>query len=91
MSDENPQRRPMEGWYLRDGLKRLAEISVIANGLQRNLEPLSAEDLELGALPLSQEQIAGSIDRIQHLITSFVLEELRATPEEWYRATDAIE
>ncbi len=45
MSAENSQRRPMEGWYLRDGLKRLAKISAVAGRLQRNLQTLSAKDL----------------------------------------------
>lgn len=83
-------KRPMEGWYLLDGLKKLAEICAHADGLKHELEPLSAEDLAAGAEPLTQEQIAERLNRISQLATSLALEEMQATSEEWYAANDAI-
>ena len=84
-------KRPMEGWYLRDGLKKLAEICAIADSLRHNLEPLSEEDIAAGAEPLTPEQITPDLERIARLATSLALEELQATTEEWYKANDSIE
>ena len=83
-------KRPMEGWYLRDGLKKLAEICAIADSLRYDLEPLSDDDIAAGAEPLSHEQIAPELQRIALLATSLALEEMQATREEWYAATDSI-
>lgn len=84
-------KRPMEGWYLRDGLKKLAEICAIADGLRYSLEPLSEDDIAAGAEPLTPDQIAPDLERIARLATSLALEELQATTEEWYKANDSIE
>lgn len=84
-------KRPMEGWYLRDGLKKLAEICVLADSLKYELEPLSEEDIAAGAEPLTKEQIDQSLGRIAMLATSLALEELKATREEWYAANNKIE
>lgn len=81
----------MEGWYLRDGLKKLAEICAIADSLRRDLEPLSEEDIAAGAEPLTHEQIAPELERIARLATSLALEEMQATTGEWYSANDSIE
>ena len=85
------QKRPMEGWYLRDGLKKLAEICVIADGLSSSLEPLTDEDIEMGAEPLTMDQIVPDLERIAMLATSLALEELQATREEWYAANNSVE
>lgn len=82
--------RPMEGWYLRDCLKKLAEISACAEGLKLDLQPLDAEDIVAGAEPLTLQQITETLDRIAHLAVSLALEEMQATSEEWYAANDAI-
>ncbi len=82
--------RPMEGLYLRDALKRLALINAIATSLRYDLEPLTAEEVELGAEPLDREQISEELNRISEVVTSFALEELRAKPDEWLKACDSI-
>lgn len=82
--------RPMEGLYLRDGLKKLAEICVLADGLRYSLEPLSAEDIAAGAEPLTPDAMAEDLQRIARLATSLALEEMKATPAEWYEANDKI-
>ena len=84
-------KRPMEGWYLRDGLKKLAEICVLADSLRLDLEPLSADDIAAGAEALEPDQIKPVLERIARLATSVALEEMQATREEWYAANDAIE
>jgi len=81
----------MEGWYLRDGLKKLAEICVLADSLRLDLEPLSADDIAAGAEALEPDQIKPVLERIARLATSVALEEMQATREEWYAANDAIE
>ncbi len=83
-------RRPMEGWYLRDCLKKLANISAIAYSLKMDLEPLSEEDIAAGAEPLTPEQIQTELEEISRLATSLALDEMKATPEEWYEANDKI-
>lgn len=87
----DPTKRPMEGLYLRDCLKRLAEISVRADSLRFDLEPLSPEDVAAGAEPLSAEQISKELEDIARLATWIALEDLQATTEEWYAANDSIE
>lgn len=83
-------KRPMEGWYLRDCLKKLASISVVADSLRMDLEPLSDEDIAAGAQPLSPEQIQTELEEISRLATSLALDEMKATREEWYEANDKI-
>lgn len=83
-------KRPMEGMYLRDGLKRLARICALADGLRLDLEPLSEEDIAAGAEPLTSEQINESLQEIARIATALALEELQATPEEWYAANDSV-
>lgn len=85
------QKRPWEGMYLRDALKKAALITVLADSLRLNLEPLSEEDIALGAEPLTYEQISEDLRNIARIATSLALEEMQATPEEWYAANDAIE
>ena len=81
----------MEGWYLRDAMKKLAEICAIADSMRHSLmEPLTEEDIAMGAEPLTPEQMAPDLERIARLATGLALEELQATPEEWYRANDKI-
>jgi len=84
-------KRPMEGWYLRDALKKLAEIQARSFSLGQDLAPLEEEDIAAGAEPLTHEQIMEELNIIQRLATSLALEELQATSAEWYAATDAIE
>lgn len=86
----NGQGRPMEGLYLRNALKKLAEISAIAASMRYSLEPLSEEDIELGAEPLTPDQMMPDLERIFQLASSFALEELQATSTEWHDANDAI-
>ena len=80
----------MEGWYLRDALKRLAEICATADGLRYELEPLSEDDVAAGAEPLTPEQINEALENISRIATRLALEEMQATPEEWYAANDSI-
>ena len=82
--------RPMEGLYLRDALKKLAEISAVAFSLKCDLEPLTDDDIAHGAEPLSAQQIEAELDRISDLVTMFALDELRATSDEWLKASDSI-
>ena len=84
-------KRPMEGWYLRDGLKKLAEICAIADSLRHNLEPLSEEDIAAGAEPLTPDQIIPDLERIARIATRLALEEMQATTDEWYKANASIE
>lgn len=85
------QKRPMEGWYLRDALKKLALICAHADGLRYELQPLSDQDIAAGAEPLTQEQINEALESIARIATSLALEEMQATKEEWYAANDRIE
>lgn len=83
--------RPMEGWYLRDALRKLAEICALADSMRYSLtEPLTEEDVAAGAGPLTPEQMMPNLDQIARLATSLALEELQATSEEWYAANDKI-
>jgi len=59
--------------------------------LRENLTPPSQEDVDLGAEPLSQEQIAESVDEILNVITGIALHDLAAQPDEWLAANDSIE
>ncbi len=86
-----PTKRPMEGWYLRDGLKRLATICAIADGMRYSLEPLSDEDIAAGAEPLTPEQMQEELERISMIATQVALEEMQATSEEWYAANSSVE
>ena len=83
-------KRPMEGLYLRDGLKRLAEICVLADSMRYNLEPLSEEDIAAGAEPVTPAQMQDDLRQIARLATLLALEEMQATSEEWYAANDKI-
>ena len=85
------QKRPWEGMYLRDALKKAALISALADSLRFDLEPLSDEDIALGAEPLTYEQISENLQSIARIATSLALEEMQATREEWCAANDAIE
>jgi hypothetical protein len=85
------EKRPMEGWYLRDALRKLAEICALSSALRYSLEPLSDEDIAAGAEPLTPEQIIPDLERISRIATSLALEELQATSTEWYAANDSIE
>ncbi|WBU61788.1 hypothetical protein [Paracoccus albus] len=87
----DPTKRPMEGLYLRDCLKRLAEISVRADSLRHDLEPLGEDDIAAGAEPLTVEQISEELQGIATLATKIALDDLHATNEEWYAANDKIE
>jgi hypothetical protein len=90
MTDATP-KRPMEGWYLRDALAKLAEICAIAGSMRLSLtEPLTEDDIAAGAEPLSPEQIVPDLERIGQLATSLAIEELQASAEEWYAANDKI-
>ena len=84
-------KRPMEGWYLRDGLKRLATICAIADGMRYSLEPLSDEEISAGAEPLTPTQMQEELGRIALIATQVALEEMQATSEEWYAANNSIE
>jgi hypothetical protein len=83
--------RPLNGEALEDILRQLAEISAIAFSLKYELEPLTPEDIQAGAEPLSQGQIQESLDSIQNMITILALNDLKATREEWYAANDGIQ
>jgi hypothetical protein len=84
-------KRPMEGWYLRDALAKLAEICAVADSMRLSLtDPLTEEDIAAGAEPLTAEQMAPDLEKIARLATSLALEELQATSDEWYSANDKI-
>ncbi|EUB94845.1 hypothetical protein PMI07_002623 [Rhizobium sp. CF080] len=83
--------RPFEGSALANVLQELAEINVRAMSLKYDLEPLSEEDISMGAEPLGAEQIAEELDHIATIVTRIVLEHLKAEPGEWYEANDKIE
>ena len=83
--------RPLQGKALEEILRQLAEISAIAFSLKHDLSPLSPEDIQSGAEPLSQEQIQDSLDEIQTMITVLARKDLGATSEEWYAANDGIQ
>lgn len=75
----------------RKALNELAEVSAIAFSLKHDLSPLSQEDIQAGAEPLSQGQIQESLDDIQNRIAITVLRTLGAKPEEWYAANDGVQ
>lgn len=75
----------------RDALRTLAEVCVKAFSLRQDLAPLTAEDIELGAEPLTQEQIHESLDSIQDELTKLALNTLHATREEWLAANDTVQ
>lgn len=83
--------RPLKGDRLQAILEQLAEISNIAFSLKEELSPLTPEDIQAGAEPLSQGQIQGSLDEIQTMITMLALQDLRATREGWYAANDQVQ
>ena len=84
--------RPMEGLYLRDCLKRLAQINAIASSLQYYLDnPLTEDDIAAGAEPFTTEQFKSDLEEIAMIATSLALDEMQATTEEWYAANDKIE
>ncbi len=72
-------------------LKELAEISVIAFSLKEDLSPLSPEDIQMGAAPLSQGTIQAELDEIQNRIARLALQTLQASKTEWYSANDGIQ
>jgi hypothetical protein len=86
-----PSERPLEGQHLHDGLKRLVLICALAESLSIGLEPLSEKDIAGGVRPLTPSQIQEQLARIVLVATKIALEDMRATPEEWYAANDAIE
>jgi ATP phosphoribosyltransferase regulatory subunit HisZ len=81
----------MKGEQLANILDQLAEISAIAFSLKYELEPLTPEDIQAGAEPLSQDQIQGSLDKIQSMITMLAMIDLKATREEWYAANNGVQ
>ncbi|WP_155851896.1 hypothetical protein [Ahrensia sp. 13_GOM-1096m] len=83
--------RPANGEELDAILKQLAEISAIAFSLKHDLSPLTPEDIQMGAAPLDQGQIQGALDDIQTRIAFLVMNDLRATSEEWYAANDNVQ
>jgi hypothetical protein len=83
--------RPLQGEALEEVLRQLAEISAIAFSLKHDLSPLTQDDIQAGAEPLSQGQIQGSLDEIQTMITLLAINGLGATPAEWYAANDGIQ
>ncbi|MGI9375974.1 MAG: hypothetical protein ACR2PC_07770 [Tsuneonella suprasediminis] len=62
----------------------------MADGLRYDLEPLSASDIADGMEPLSLEDVQGTLNEIARRITFFAMQELRATQDEWMRASDSI-
>nr|WP_314089421.1 hypothetical protein [uncultured Shinella sp.] len=84
-------KRPFDGYALHAVLQELATINVLAFGLKHDLEPLSAEDIEAGAEPLTPAQIQDDLEIIQTVVTRIVVEHLRASTEEWVTATDTME
>jgi len=85
------QDRTLSAAQFREVLETLAHVSAVAFSLKHDLEPLTPEDIQAGAEPLSQGQIQGSLNRIQHELASLALETLKATPEEWYAANDTVQ
>ncbi|EAQ23222.1 hypothetical protein [Roseovarius sp. 217] len=83
--------RPLNGKALKVILEQLAEVSAIAFALKHDLEPLTPEDIQAGAEPLSQGQIQDSLDEIQTMITNLARVALKATSEEWGAANDGIQ
>lgn len=88
MADKN---RALHGEPLEAILRELAEISSIAFSLSHELQPLSQEDIEAGAEPLSQGQIQEYLNDIQMRIAILALGDLKATRGEWYAANDGVQ
>lgn len=85
------QQRQISDTDFRKALNELAEVSTIAFSLKHDLSPLSQEDIQAGAEPLTQGQIQESLDDIQRRITLIALNTLGATSEEWYAANDSVQ
>ncbi len=83
--------RPFEGAALTDILHQLARINVIATSLKYELDPLSDEDEEAGAEPLTPDQIKEELDEIATIVTEIALNHVKAHAEEWIEANDEIE
>lgn len=83
--------RPLKGEALESVLEQLAEISALAFSLKHELSPLTPEDIQAGAEPLSQGQIQEYLDDIQVRILLLAKEDLMATTEEWYAANDKVQ
>jgi hypothetical protein len=75
----------------RDALRALAEVSVIAFSLQQDLKPLRAEDIQSGAMHLTQETIQAELERIQNRLAELALITLKASREEWFAANDTVQ
>ena len=84
-------QRTISDTKFQKALSELAEVSAIAFSLKHDLSPLSQEDIQAGAEPLTQGQIQGSLDDIQNRIALIVLQTLGAAPEEWYAANDSVQ
>ena len=85
------QQRQISDSDFRKALNELAEVSTIAFSLKHDLSPLSQEDIQAGAEPLTQGQIQESLDDIQNRIALVVLKTLGATAEEWHAANDTVQ
>lgn len=86
-----PFERAAMGADRAEAIKNLALINVIATSLKLSMEPLTQEDLNAGAEPLTADQIQESMDEICDLVTVIALQQLKAEPEEWISANDQIE
>lgn len=85
------KQRQISDTDFRKALDELAEVSTIAFLLKHELSPLSQEDIQAGAEPLTQGQIQESLDDIQRRIALIALDTLGATSEEWYTATGSVQ
>jgi len=85
------KKRPLEEEALELLLRELAQVFAIAAGLKDQLEPLSDEDIALGAEPLTKEQIQEDLNQIERKVTAIVLNHLKADRDEWYAAVDTVQ
>ncbi len=88
---EIPFQRAAMGPDRAAALKNLATINVLASSLKFSMEPLTPEDIDAGAEPLTAEQIIEMMDEICDLVTAIALQQMKAEPEEWHAVNDQIE
>lgn len=84
-------KRPFEGQELHNILKELAYANVIAGTMKSSLDPLSEDDVAMGAEPLTPDQIKADLDKIMDVLAKVAVLYLKATREEWQAADDEIE
>ena len=59
-----PTNRPFEGQALSEVLSKLAQVNAIASSMRQNIEPISDENKEFGAEPVSVEDLQSELSDI---------------------------